>query len=86
MMNFGKVRGTSKPDPVVIDELSVWVAEDPVSIDVPDDQGTHTEWEYNLIQYDKDEYIHMMDARNAALEQQVNDTMLALCDVYEMLQ
>ena len=49
------------------------------------DQEGFTGFEYNLIQYDKDEYISLIDDKNASLEQQMTDTQLALCDVYEML-
>ena len=43
------------------------------------------EFEYHLVQYSKDEYIKLIDDRNAELEEQLTDTQLALCDVYEMI-
>lgn len=43
------------------------------------------EYQFNLVEYDKDEYIRMIDAKNSELEQQVTDTQIALCDVYEMI-
>lgn len=33
----------------------------------------------------KDEYIKLMVDKDASLEEQVTDTQLALCDVYEMI-
>lgn len=85
MKKYGKVRGTSQPDAILIDELSVWVSENPVSVEVHDEHGTRIEWEYDLTQYDKDEYIHMMSNHAELMENQLNDTMMALCDVYEMI-
>lgn len=50
-----------------------------------DDQEGFTGFEYNLVQYDKDEYIKMIDDKNSSLEQQMTDTQVALVEVYEML-
>lgn len=77
MTVYDKVRSTVKPDAVKIDEYSVWVAEDI--------RQTGGEWVYTLTQYEKDEYIKLMVDKNAALEEQLTDTQLALCDVYEMI-
>lgn len=79
MIDHGKVRSTIAPEIQVIDETSVWVAANIELITVTDEKGdTHTEYEYNLSQYGKNEYIGM-------LENQLTDTQLALCDVYELL-
>ena len=79
MVNHGKVRAKTQPENIVIDDFSVWVAENVTSVTVPDEDGqTHTEYEFDLKQYDKDEYIHSMD-------EQLTDAQLALCDLYEMI-
>lgn len=87
MQQYGKVRSTQQPETQVIDEYSVWVAENitPVSEPGTDEQEGFVGYEYDLTQYTKDEYIKMIDDKNAALETQVTDTQLALCEVYEML-
>ncbi len=87
MKDYGKVRSTVRPEEKVIDEFSVWIASDIQGITEAgiDDQEGFTGFEYNLVQYDKDEYIKLMDEKNASLEQQMTDTQIALCDVYEML-
>lgn len=77
MTKYNEVRSTVKPDAVKIDEYSVWVAEDI--------RQTGGEWVYTLTQYEKDEYIKLMVDKNAALEEQLTDTQIALCDVYEMI-
>ena len=87
MKDYGRTRSTVRPEEKVIDEFSVWVASDieEVSEAGVGDQEGFTGFEYNLIQYDKDEYISLIDDKNTSLEQQMTDTQLALCDVYEML-
>ena len=87
MKDYGKVRSTVRPEEKVIDEFSVWIASDIQGVAEAgiDDQEGFTGFEYNLVQYDKDEYIKLMDEKNASLEQQMTDTQIALCEVYEML-
>ena len=87
MQQYGKVRSTQQPETQVIDEYSVWVAKNitPVSEPGTDEQPGFVGYEYDLTQYTKDEYIKMIDDKNAALETQVTDTQIALCEVYEML-
>jgi hypothetical protein len=87
MVNHGKVRSTVKPESMVIDEYSVWMNSDIKEIEVEDevvtDDGkiekrTHIEYEYDMVQYTKDEVI-------IAQSQQITDTQLALCEIYESL-
>lgn len=78
MLNHGKVRAAEAPESLVIDEYSVWIAENITEITVTDEKGTHTEYEFDLKQYDKDEYIHAMD-------DQLTDAQLALCELYEII-
>ena len=86
MKDFGKTRSTVKPDAVVIDDNSVWVHTDSQEVheSVGEDQSFDG-YEFNMIQYEKDEYILMMSEKNSELEKQVTDTQLALCEVYELL-
>ena len=84
MINHGKVQSTIKPNEKAIDEYSVWVNKDIAEIIVADENGSHTEYEYNQTQYSKDEYIQLMDEKNKTLESELTDTQIALCDIYEM--
>lgn len=87
MIDYGKVKSTIKPESVVIDDYSVW---ENTSIEaVSENVGTETEFngfEYNMVQYDKNEYILKQAQANAELSDQLTETQLALCDVYEMIQ
>lgn len=87
MVNHGKVRSTEKPESMVIDEYSVWMNSNIQEIEVEDeimtDDGkiekrTHIEYEYDMVQYTKDEVI-------ISQSQQITDTQLALCEIYESL-
>ncbi|MCI9641280.1 MAG: hypothetical protein HFJ98_00570 [Eubacterium sp.] len=69
-----------------MDEYSVWVNENIREIEVTDENGAHTEYEYNQTQYSKDEYILLLSEENKNLENMLTDTQLALCDVYEMME
>ena len=77
MKDYGTAKSSIKPEEIVIDEYSVWVKTDITR--------TTGGWTYHLVQYTKDEYIKLMVDKNAALEEQLTDTQLALCDVYEMI-
>lgn len=79
MINHGKVRSTVKPESTVIDEYSVWVANNITEISVEDiENTTHIEYEYELLQYSKDEYIKL-------ISEQSYETQLALVELYESL-
>lgn len=73
MVDYGKVRSTVKPDPIVIDEFSVWVHTDIQS--VSENVGTENEfvgYEFNMKQCDKDEYIQAQATANAETNRIVN--------------
>lgn len=86
MTEYKKVQSTIKPMETEFDEYSVWVNSDIHEITVTDENGSHTEYEYNQTQYSKDEYILLLSENNKNLEDKLTDTQLALCDVYEMLE
>ena len=66
MINHGKVRSTIKPEKMVIDEYSVWISENINKIEVESENSDSNEktvmYEYDLIQYTKDEYIAELNA------------------------
>lgn len=86
MKEFKKVRSTQQPEQKVIDDYSVWVAENitPVTESGSDEEPGFVGYEYDLTQYTKDEYIKLIDDKNTSLEAQITDTQVALCEVYEL--
>lgn len=85
MFDYGTVRSTVEPEEKVVDDLSVWVNTDITPVQEGEGDEAFTGFEYHQVQYSKDEYIKMLDEKNASLESQATDTQLALCDVYEMI-
>lgn len=87
MKQYGTQRSTVKPEDVEITESKVFSYEDITEIKVknPESDGEVTMYEFTLTEYDKDEYIKIQAEKNASLEEQMTQTQVALCDVYEML-
>jgi hypothetical protein len=86
MKNFGKQRSTVKPESKVIDEFSVWIHSN--IREVIEYVGTDNEFigfEFDMVRYDKDEYIKIQADKYEALEVQITDTQLALCEIYESI-
>lgn len=87
MKQYGTQRSTVKPEDVEITESRVFSYEDINEIKVknPESDDEVTMYEFTLTEYDKDEYIRIQAEKNASLEEQMTQTQVALCDVYEML-
>lgn len=87
MIDYGTQRSTVKPLELELTETKVFVASNITPVNEPDteDQPGFTGYEFSLVEYDKDEYIKLQAEHNAALEQQMTDTQLALCEVYELM-
>ena len=83
MKDFGKQRSTVSPEPMVVDEFSVWVHSDIVPVEENVGEETFTGFEFNIVQYSKDEYIKMMAEKKSTIETQLNNTQLALVELYE---
>lgn len=83
MIEHGKVRSTISPEPVVVDEQSVWVHSNITPIEETSGESTFIGFEYDMVQFSKDEYILKMAEKNTQLETQLTDTQLALVEIYE---
>ncbi|MPM28493.1 hypothetical protein SDC9_75019 [bioreactor metagenome] len=83
MKDYGKVRSTIQPEPMVVDEVNVWVHSNIVQVEEVVGEQTFIGFEYDMIQYEKDEYIKIMAEKNQSLEAQLTDTQLALVEIYE---
>lgn len=83
MIEHGKVKSTVAPEPLVIDEVNVWVHSNIVPVEEVVGEETFKGFEYDMIQYEKDEYIRIMAEQNKTLVSQMTDTQLALIEMYE---
>lgn len=82
MINHGKVRSTEKPENIVIDENSVWVNTNIEPIREAIDEHEFVGYEYDMVQYEKDEYIKYITENQ---NQQITDVQLALVEIYESM-
>ena len=87
MIDCGYVTGSKEQAVELIVGIdTVYVHDDIQLLKKKDEQGNPVEvYQYHEVQYDKDEYIKAMSEKNSELENQLTDTQLALCDVYELI-
>lgn len=88
MKDIGLIQGSAAlAVPLIIGKDTVYVHTNIEKIDV-DAEGNPTDnlYQYNEVQYDKDEYIRLLSENNTSLEKEITSTQLALCDVYELLE
>ena len=65
MKDYGRIRSTISPKPMIIDEFSVWIHKN--ITEVSENVGEENEfigYEYDMVQYDKDEYIELLSEQN----------------------
>jgi hypothetical protein len=85
MINYGRTQSTERPDPVEIRDTMVFVASNITEIFVPMEDGVMVQYEFDLVGYDKNEYLKMMIDAEADMNAQLLDAQLALCELYEMM-
>lgn len=85
MINHGKAKSTIQPETIVIDDFSVWVHSNIVQIEEQIGEETFISFEYDMVQYDKNEYIKILSENNQNLEQQLLEAQIALTEMYESM-
>lgn len=78
-------QGSEIPNDIVILETKVLVNTNVLPIEITFDEDTRTEYEYDVTEYSKDEYIEKLAKDNEELNTELTDAQLALCELYEML-
>ena len=81
MVDYGKVRSTVKPESIVVDEYSVWENSNIAEIsEVIDEEGgvEKTEYEYDMVQYTKDEYMLKQAKLSKEMESMINTVLISL--------
>lgn len=67
MKKYEKTRSNIKPNLIKFDEFSVWVCENITEVQADSEfEDTQIQYEYDMIQYGKDEYIMMLIQKNMA--------------------
>lgn len=87
MIDYGKQKSTVKPDELELTESKVFVSSNITEVNEPgtDEQPGFSGYEFDLIEYDKDEYIKIQAEKNAGLENEITQAQVAMCEIYEML-
>ena len=87
MINYGKTYSDERPEEVDVKETMVFVASNIEEVPAPDPEGEgpKTQYEFDYVGYDKDEYIKMMTDASESMSAQLTDAQLALCELYEMI-
>ena len=83
MKEYKNVKSTVDPIRIVIDEVSVWVYSNIKELEETNGEEVFKGYEYDVIQYEKDEYIKIMVENNSTMEKRLTDMQLALVEVYE---
>lgn len=78
MIDYGRQRSTVKPEPMVLDEHSVWIHTNIQAVEETVGEEVFSGYEFDMVQYTKDEYISKLD-------DQLTDTQFALVEVYELI-
>ena len=87
MKEIKNVQGSlQQAQPLIIGKTTVYVHSNIAQAKDEDGNVIDDLYVYDEIQYTKDEYIKLMADKNSQLEQEVIDTQLALCDIYETIQ
>ena len=87
MKEIKNVQGSyEQARPLIIGKTTVYVHTNIVQAKDEDGNIIDDLYVYDEIQYTKDEYIKIIADKNSQLEQEVIDTQLALCDIYETIQ
>lgn len=87
MINYEKQRSTVKPEELELTETKAFVSSNVKEVNEPETDGQpgFTGYEFDLIEYDKDEYIKIQAEKNTDLENEITQAQVAMCEIYEML-
>lgn len=80
MIDYGKQKSTVRPEELELTETKVFVSSNVTEVneDETDGQPGFVGYEFDLIEYDKDEYIKIQAEKNESLQNQVEVTQEAL--------
>lgn len=87
MKDYGLQRSTVTPPEVELTESKVFVTSNITPVDEPEteEQPGFTGYEFQLMEYDKDEFIKMQNDKLESQDEQILDLQFALCEVYETI-
>ena len=81
-----KCRSVIKPTDIEILESKVFTYQNIVSYEENVENIIIQGYEFDMYEYEKDEYIQEISKKNDNLENQIIDTQIALCNIYESIK
>lgn len=78
MKNYGKVRSNTRPQPIEITDKSVFISSDIAAYTEVIDDHEISGFEYNYIEYSKDEYLIHQNEQIAGLQEQLQAAKILL--------
>jgi hypothetical protein len=87
MIDYGTQRSTVEPLKMELTDSKVFIASNITPVNEPgtDEKSGFAGFEFDLVEYDKDEFIKLQAEQNEMLQTQITDTQVALCEVYELM-
>lgn len=87
MIEYGKQQSTVEPPEIELTESKVFVASNITKVEEEETDGQpgFSGYEFDLTEYEKNEYIKIQAEKNASLEDELTETQLGLAEVYEMM-
>ena len=78
MINYGQMHSMVRPKEIEITDTAVFIANNITSNEVEIDDHNVVEYVYDLISYDKNEYLEVQNEKIASLEQELQATKILL--------
>lgn len=87
MIEHGIQRSTVKPEELEFTETKVFISSNitEVSDEGAEENEAFNGYEFDLVEYDKDEYVKLQAERNLELESELTQAQVAMCEIYEMM-
>ena len=85
MIKHGIQLSNVRPLDVEVLESKVFVASKIEQVTIQHENMPVMHFQFDLVEYSKDEYIKLISERNKALEAEMTSAQLALCEIYEAL-
>ena len=76
MKDYGTVRSTVKPNPLAVDEISVWEHKNITAVEEVLGDEVFDGYEYAMVQYSKDEYILKLAEESAITQHALLEVIL----------
>ena len=83
MKEYKNVRSSARPQDIEITNSAVYLAKNIAPYEEDLDGRVVKGFQYDCLEYTKDEYLIKLTQENANLREQIIDTQLALVELYE---